>query len=85
MKKTETDLNGRRLSEGENGDGVCGMTETDLNGRPLSGGKRGMGLKKTETDLNGRPLSEGEKKGTGVWNDRDGPKWPAPAKKMRGN
>ena len=30
LKKTETDLNGRPLSEGKKGDGVCGMTETDL-------------------------------------------------------
>ena len=58
LRKTETDINGRPLSEGnEKRNGVCGMTETDLNGRLLSEGKRGMGLRKTETDLNGWLLS----------------------------
>ena len=73
---TETDLNGRPLSEGKRGMGLK-KTGTDLNCRPLSerekkeDGVCGM----TETDLNGRLLPGG--RGVVKWDDRDGPKWPA--------
>ena len=83
LRKTETDLNGRPLSEGT-GRGV--WNERDRPKWPrLSEGKRGMGLRKTETDLNGRPLYGGiQKGGRGVLNDRDGPKWSAPVKGEEG-
>ena len=77
LKKTETDLNGRPLSEGEKKeDGVCGMTETDLNGRLLP---RGRGVVKWD-DRDGPkwPAPAKGKRGRVKWDDRDGPKWPAP-------
>ena len=79
LKKTETDLNGRPLSEvGKKEDGVCGMTEPDLNGRLLTGG-RGR-VKWDDRDGPKWPAPAKGKRGRVKWDDRDGPKWPASAR-----